>query len=91
MNRLANYRPPLARGHSGRHRRRCAPPSSRGTAIEDLSAGSFPDRPWDNGNNPKTAVHECLKTHPGFEIDKDNDNMLLISVAPNGYLKRVSW
>jgi len=51
--------------------------------------GSFPDRPWDVGNNPKTAVHEWLKTHPLFEIDKDIDNKLLISVAPDGYLKRV--
>ncbi|MCT0216850.1 cephalosporin hydroxylase family protein [Synechococcus sp. CS-1330] len=60
------------------------------TAIEDLPVGSFPDRAWDVGNNPKTAVHEWLKTHPEFEIDKDIDNKLLISVAPDGYLKRVS-
>ena len=60
------------------------------TAIEDLPAGSFPNRPWDVGNNPKTAVYEWLKIHPEFEIDKDIDNKLLISVAPDGYLKRVS-
>jgi len=59
------------------------------TAIEDLPAGSFPDRPWDVGNNPKTAVLEWLKSHPEFEIDKDIDSKLLISAAPNGYLKRV--
>jgi cephalosporin hydroxylase len=60
------------------------------TVIEDLPAGSFPNRPWDVGNNPKTAVHEWLMSHPEFEIDKDIDNKLLISVAPDGYLKRVS-
>ena len=60
------------------------------TVVEDLPAGSFPDRPWDVGNNPKTAVHAWLKSHPEFEIDKDIDNKLLISVAPDGYLKRVS-
>jgi cephalosporin hydroxylase len=60
------------------------------TAIEDLPPGSFPDRAWDVGNNPKTAVHEWLKSHPEFEIDKDIDNKLLISVAPDGYLKRFS-
>ena len=60
------------------------------TVVEDLPAGSFPDRPWDVGNNPKTAVHEWLKTHPEFEIDKKIDNKLLISVAPDGYLKRVN-
>lgn len=59
------------------------------TVVEDLPAGSFPDRPWDVGNNPKTAVHEWLKSHPEFVIDKDIDNKLLISVAPDGYLKRV--
>jgi len=59
------------------------------TVVEDLPAGSFPDRAWDVGNNPKTAVHEWLKIHPEFEIDKDIDNKLLISVAPDGYLKRV--
>ncbi|UPH89137.1 cephalosporin hydroxylase family protein [Synechococcus sp. NB0720_010] len=59
------------------------------TVVEDLPAGSFPDRPWDVGNNPKTAVHEWLMSHPEFEIDKDIDNKLLISVAPDGYLKRV--
>ena len=50
-------------------------------AIEDLPAGSFPDRPSDVGNILKTAVHELLKTHLEIEIDKDIDNKLLISVA----------
>lgn len=58
------------------------------TVVEDLPSGSFPDRPWDVGNNPKTAVHEWLKSHPEFEIDMGIDNKLLISVAPNGFLKR---
>jgi len=60
------------------------------TVIEDLPAGSFPERPWDIGNNPKTAVHEWLKSHPEFEIDREINKKLLISVAPDGYLKRVS-
>ena len=41
------------------------------------------------GNNPKTAVHEYLKTHPEFEIDKGIQHQLLITVAPDGYLGRV--
>jgi cephalosporin hydroxylase len=56
------------------------------TVIEDVPAGSFPDRPWDKGNNPKTAVWEFLKTHPEFEIDKFIENKLLITTAPDGYL-----
>lgn len=60
------------------------------TLVEDMPAGSFPDRPWDKGDNPKTAVHEFLRTNGQFEIDKSIDHKLLISVAPDGYLKRVA-
>jgi cephalosporin hydroxylase len=59
------------------------------TIVEDMPAEMFPDRPWGPGDNPKTAVWEYLKTHPEFEIDKQIDHKLLISVAPDGYLKRV--
>lgn len=58
------------------------------TVIEDLPADMFPNRPWGKGNNPKTAVWEYLKTHPEFEIDKNIPYKLLITVAPDGYLKR---
>lgn len=59
------------------------------TIIEDTPVDMFPDRPWGVGNNPKTAVREYLRTHSEFEIDKCVDNKLLITVAPDGYLKRV--
>lgn len=59
------------------------------TVIEDMPEDAFPDRPWGRGNNPKTAVWEYLKSHPEFEIDKSIQNKLLITVAPDGYLKRV--
>jgi cephalosporin hydroxylase len=59
------------------------------TIVEDLPQGHYDDRPWDVGSNPKTAVFEFLKTNPNFEINKNIDNKLLISVAPDGYLKRV--
>jgi cephalosporin hydroxylase len=57
------------------------------TLIEDMPDDSFPDRPWGKGNNPKTAVWEFLKTNNRFVIDKDIENKLLITVAPDGYLK----
>lgn len=59
------------------------------TVIEDMPKEMFPDRPWGPGDNPKTAVWEYLKTHPEFEIDKGIQNKLLITVAPDGFLKRV--
>lgn len=57
--------------------------------IEELPSNMYPDRPWGPGNNPKTAVLKYLETHPEFEIDKDIQHKLLITVAPDGYLKRI--
>lgn len=59
------------------------------TIIEDLPADIYPDRPWGPGNNPKTAVRQFLKGNSDFVIDKSIDNKLLISVAPEGYLRRI--
>ena len=59
------------------------------TFVEDVPADVFENRPWHSGNSPKTAVWEYLKTHDEFEIDKSIQNKLLITVAPDGYLKRV--
>nr|WP_246785402.1 cephalosporin hydroxylase family protein [Bradyrhizobium sp. cir1] len=58
------------------------------TVIEDMPADAFADRPWGRGNNAKTAVFEFLEQHPEFEIDKSIQNKLLVTVAPDGYLKR---
>lgn len=70
------------------------------TLIEDMPSEMFGDRPWGKGNNPKTAVWEYLRivndegrtASDGaplrFEIDKAIQNKLLITVAPDGYLRR---
>lgn len=60
------------------------------TFVEDVPADVFDNRPWEPGNSPKTAVFEYLKTHPEFVIDKSMDYKLQITVAPDGFLKRVS-
>ena len=57
------------------------------TVIEDMPEGYYPDRPWDKSNNPRTAVHEFLKTNDRFKIDEGMHNKLLITVAKDGYLK----
>lgn len=59
------------------------------TFVEDMPDNLFPDRPWSPGNNPKTAVHQFLKTRPGFEIDRSMQHKLQITVAPDGFLRRV--
>jgi len=70
--------------------------------AEDLPKGFFDDRPWDRGNNPKTALLEYLRlldtegrvASDGltlhFKIDKEIENKLLISAVPDGLLKRTT-
>jgi cephalosporin hydroxylase len=59
------------------------------TIIEHMPSGSYPDRDWDIGNNPATAVDAFLAGSDRFEVDRDIDAKLLISMAPGGYLKCV--
>ena len=50
------------------------------TLIEDMPAGSFPNRPWDKGDNPRTAVDAFLQTTNRLEADTALDAKLQISV-----------
>ena len=59
------------------------------TVIEELKEEKFENRPWSTGNNPLTAVNEYLKSDRSFVKDESIDAKLQISVARNGYLKRV--
>ena len=59
------------------------------TVIEQMPAGYFPDRPWGPGNNPMTAVRRFLASTDRFEIDRSVCDKLLVSVAPEGYLRCV--
>jgi cephalosporin hydroxylase len=59
------------------------------TSIEWLPEGHVTDRPWGKGNNPMTAVHAFLKKNDRFVVDAAVHNKLLITVAPDGYLKCV--
>lgn len=60
------------------------------TVVENMPPEMIVDRPWSPGNNPMTAVHAYLKTHAEFEIDRGIPDKLLITVAPDGYLKRIA-
>ncbi|HVA55021.1 MAG TPA: cephalosporin hydroxylase family protein [Gammaproteobacteria bacterium] len=71
------------------------------SVVEDLPADFYPDRDWGPGNNPKTALHEYLRRLRDegrraidgkplhFMIDKEIEDKLLITVAPDGYLRRI--
>jgi cephalosporin hydroxylase len=58
------------------------------TYVEDMPEKFFSDRPWDVGDNPKTAVHEWLKDNSSFSIDRDIDTRLMVTVTPDGFLRR---
>lgn len=60
------------------------------TLVEDMPKEFYPDRSWGPGNNPKTAVRQFLQGRTGFVIDKAIEHKLLITVAPDGYLKRIA-
>lgn len=59
------------------------------TLLEDMPDDLLGDRPWGKGNNPKTAVREFLLESNRFEIDERMVSKLLITVAPDGYLRCV--
>ncbi len=70
------------------------------TIIEDMPDDAFPDRPWSVGNNPKTAVHQYLKDLKkkpqngadgaplSFSIDRHIEDKLVLTVTPDGFLRR---
>lgn len=60
------------------------------TVVEDMDPALVQGRPWTRGNNAKTAVHEFLKTSKRFEIDRETEGKLLLTVAPDGYLKCIA-
>ena len=71
------------------------------TGVEDLPADFCTDRPWGKGNNPKTAAWEYLRrlreqgrsaadgASLHFEVDKTIEHKLVITAAPDGFLKRI--
>lgn len=67
------------------------------TLIEDVDDKYNLNKPWQIGNNPKTAIYEFLKKSKAknpanlakFKIDKTIPDKLLITVAPDGFLQRI--
>lgn len=57
------------------------------TLIEDLPDELFAGRSWGKGNNPKTAVLRFLETTGRFEVDARIPAKLLLTCAPDGYLR----
>jgi cephalosporin hydroxylase len=60
------------------------------TVIEYMDEEHLKNRPWSKGNNPLTAVRQFLEDNSHFQTDSSITDKLLITVAPGGYLKRIS-
>jgi len=70
------------------------------TLVEDTPEELITNRPWGPGNSPKTAVWEYMRLLKDegcmaadglpltFTMDKMIEKKLLITVAPDGYLRR---
>jgi len=57
------------------------------TMVEDMPKNSFPNKPWNKKNNPKTAVREFLKKNKRFKVNKEFEEKLLITSSPDGFLQ----
>lgn len=59
------------------------------TFVEDMPPNFFSDRPWDVGNNPKTAARQWLKeSGDAFEVDTEMEQRLQVTAVPSGFLRR---
>lgn len=70
------------------------------TVIEDAPASMTSERPWGQGNSPKSAVWEYLRHLKAegrrsldgqpmtFEIDRFIEDKIVVTGSPDGYLKR---
>lgn len=59
------------------------------TVVEDMPAEFVNGRPWGPGDNPKTAVRKFLGGTDDFVVDREIDAQLQLSMAPEGYLRRI--
>lgn len=57
--------------------------------YHDIVSQGREERPWGVGNNPWTAAQEFLRENNTFEVDSSITDKILITAAPDGYLKRV--
>jgi cephalosporin hydroxylase len=58
------------------------------TIMEDLPAETFAGKPYGKGNNPGTAVRAFLEKHRDFEVDREIEDRVLMTLAPGGFLRR---
>ena len=59
------------------------------TMMEYLPAKMFEGKPYGKGNNPATAAAAFLARDTRFEVDGDIEDRVVMTLSPDGFLKRV--
>jgi cephalosporin hydroxylase len=59
------------------------------TLVEEFPAGFYPDRPWDKGNNPLTAVRAFLAENDAFAEATEWSRRALVTEFRDGIIRRV--
>lgn len=60
------------------------------TIVEFLDSKTFSNRDWGVGNNPWTATQIFLESDSRFRNNLQIENKLQLTVAPGGFLQRIS-
>lgn len=59
------------------------------TLIEEYPAGHYPDRPWDRGDNPLTAVNRFLEDHVDFVRSDEWSRRALTTEFRDGIIRKM--
>lgn len=59
------------------------------TLIEEYPAGHYPDRPWDRGDNPLTAVNRFLQENSHFVRSDEWGRRALTTEFRDGIIRRI--
>jgi cephalosporin hydroxylase len=59
------------------------------TIVEEMPQDYYSNRPWNVGNNPKTAVEAFLESNPNWQIDPLWSRRSLLGECRDGIIRRV--
>ena len=59
------------------------------TVIDLIDSKFNKKKPFGKGNSPMDAVKMFLKNNKNFKLDKFYENKSLLTVARNGFLKKI--
>lgn len=60
-----------------------------GTSVGEIDPDIDLKRPWNQQQNPKSALDQFMRENDRFEVDRELNDSLLITDAPGGYLRCV--